>query len=379
MRKRWKEPKIHSPTKERPYFWFRITNFFGKKEVFKLASYNQARNKLAEVHNLFLNTIYDTPIDRIPIEWAINFTISQNNELSNLSVDRYTDYNNAFLEFLREKYPKLKFVDEIRQEHIQDYMKYRQAKGRANKTINCERQFLKDVWECLIEQGKVPEYNLVTKRRNNPIVLTKPFGDEPVRVHRVIPKEELIKLFNGAIELSRKEGIDYYTLYLTLYLIGSRRNSVRLMEESWVDLESNVFRIQKIKGKKKKEKLVPIKSELRPYIAKAKERAIQEKRKLLFPNLDGKVLHKNKIRDKIIEICKIVGIPKLTPHDFRHTFGSNPNLSQTTKQKVGLWEDKQTLERVYNNPPEKIVQEEYDNWDVGFLPKPPEDYLIRTH
>jgi len=88
---------------------------------------------------------------------------------------------------------------------------------------------------------------------------------------------------------------------------------------------------------------------------------------LVFPNSEGNLLHKNKIRDKMHEICEKVGIAKATPHDLRHTFASRPELSSKTKQEIGGWSSKQVMEKTYNNPPENIIRDEY--FKVSFIPK----------
>jgi len=73
------------------------------------------------------------------------------------------------------------------------------------------------------------------------------------------------------------------------------------------------------------------------------------------------------MRDKMMEICEKVGIPKVTVHDLRHTFASRPELSSKTKQEIGGWSSKQVMEKTYNNPPENIIRDEY--FKVSFIPK----------
>lgn len=135
MRKRWKEPKVRYPTKKRSYFWFRITDSYGKKPVFRFSSYDQAKKKIGELHNQLLNTIYSKPLDRIGIEAAIDFYLKGKKDMR--GVTRYYDYKKNFLGFAEER--GVKFIDEITSELMQEYMLWRQNYGmRKDKQGQCK-------------------------------------------------------------------------------------------------------------------------------------------------------------------------------------------------------------------------------------------------
>jgi len=135
MRKRWKQPKIYRPNevKGKDYFWFRITNSYGKKQVFKFDTYIKARNKLGELHNNFLNSLYNKPIQRIEIESAIDFHLKGKQDLR--VVKRYYDYKRNFLGFVNEK--GFKFIDELTSELIQEYMLWRKNYGMRESKQGC--------------------------------------------------------------------------------------------------------------------------------------------------------------------------------------------------------------------------------------------------
>jgi len=243
----------------------------------------------------------------------------------------------------------------------------------ANKTINEERRMLKAVWECLIKHGKIPEYDLATLSRNNPVAKTDPLPKKPVRKGSVIPQDDLVKFFNGAIEESKAEEIDFFVMFLTLYVDCGRKMEIQRMEPYQIDLNDDEVKYPDTKTGV--EKRIPIHPFLRPYLAMAKERAMQNKWKYVFPDSDGKMMGRNKLRYRMIKICKKVGIPRSTPHDLRHTFASNPKLSRDTKIKIGGWKSKRTFDDVYNNPLDEPIRQEYIKWDIGFLPAPAADYL----
>lgn len=246
-------------------------------------------------------------------------------------------------------------------------------KGGANKTINEERRFVGAVWENLIVYKKIPEYDLANHSRNNPVSSVKPLPNKPKRKGRVIPQDELVKIFNGAIEESKVEGIDLYGVYLTLYVSCGRNMEILSIEPYQVDLVNDEIIFPDTKTDT--EKRIPIHPFVKPYLAKAKERAIKEKFRYIFSDKNGHILSRNKPTFIMIKICKKIGIPRTTVHDLRRTFASNPNLSRETKIKIGNWQCKKTFDNVYNNPLAEPLKQEYIKWDVNYLPKPQEGYL----
>lgn len=135
MRKRWKEPKINPPTKKRNYYWFRITDSYGKKPIYRFPDYNEAKKKLAALHYQLLNTIYNQPVNRITIEAGIDFYLKGKKDLR--GVTRYYDYKRNFLGFAKER--GIRFIDEVIPELIQEYMLWRQNYGmRENKQRLCQ-------------------------------------------------------------------------------------------------------------------------------------------------------------------------------------------------------------------------------------------------
>jgi integrase len=267
---------------------------------------------------------------------------------------RYRSDTDNFLEYLNAKHTELHYFDEIKAEHIKGFMDYRlNEKKRATKTVNCEKMALNNLFSVLIEHNKIPEPNPVSK--------VKPFKVIKVQKRRCLSDEELAKLLNGA----KEEGgnINWYGIYLTLYVTGMRRDEVRTLEKSSVDLNRNVITV--LNTKTDKPKVIPMHPQLKPVLHQAME---QSKSDLVFSDSKGKLLHKNKIRDKMHDICAKVGIEKATPHDLRHTFASRQGLSDRVKQIIGGWSSPQVMEKTYIHTPEDFVREEY--FKVDFIPKP---------
>ena len=147
------------------------------------------------------------------------------------------------------------------------------------------------------------------------------------------------------------------------------------MEKSWVNFETGHFEIPQTKTKKGKviSKTVPIHPDLKPILAEAISRS---KSQYVFPNLDGRALPPNRIRDMMHKICAAVKIPKSTTHDFRHTWSTKARLagmSNEARREIGGWSSDDVMNSTYTHYPEEKIKDEY--FGVNFLdfdnkPKP---------
>lgn len=352
MRKRIRVPKVY---KDGHWYCFRIINSFGKRIRVRSFSQREAILKREEMVSQLFSTASDQPTYRVEIKQGIDFWLnSKKGSIDETSYVRYGGHMDNFLEFINTKRPNLKYFDEIRPEHIKEFMDYRlNEKGRATKTINSERMALNNLFSVLIEHNKIPE--------TNPVAKVKPFKVIKVQKRRCLTDEELFKFLEAAKEESKD--INWYAIYLTLYITGMRRDEVRKMEKTDVDLTKDTITI--LNTKTDNPKMIPIHPQLRPVLQQAMK---QTKGKWVFPNRHGELLHRNKLRDKMHKICDKIGIERATVHDLRHTFASRQGLSDRVKQIIGGWSSKQVMEKTYIHTPATYVREEY--FKADFLPKP---------
>ncbi len=311
MRKRYRMPK--SIYHRGRWYCFKVTTSYGKRVEIKSSTLEEARKKRNDIEKQIFNAVSENPTYRVEIDQGINFWLKyKKGRIDESSLLRYTGYTDNFKRFLKVKYPDLQYFDEIQPRHLEAFMQYRLDEGKATKTINSERQALYNLFALLINNNKIPE--------SNPVAKVTPFKIIKVQKRRVISDDELYKFFEGAKAESRE--INWFGIYWTLYICGFRRDEVRKMEKSFVDLSKGIITITNTKTDKPK--IIPIHPELKPVLRQAIEQA---KGKYVFPNSEGNLLHKNKMRDKMMEICEKVGIPKSTPHDLRHTFASQLVMS----------------------------------------------------
>ena len=353
MRQRYRMPK--SIYRRGCWYCFKITTTYGKRIEIKSATLEEARRKRNDIEKQIFSAVDDNPTYRVTFEQGINFWLNnKKGSIDDTSYVRYKGYMANFIEFLKTKRPDLRYFDQVKSEDIKAFIDYRiNEKERATKTVNSERMALHNLFSILIDYNKVAGVNPVTK--------VKPLKVIKVQKRRSLTDEELSKFLNGA--KAESKDVNWYAIFLTLYITGMRRDEVRKMERSAVDLSKGLIVI--LNTKTDKPKFIPIHPQLKPVLQQAIK---QSKSKWTFPNSEGSLLHRNKIRTKMIQICKKVGIEKATVHDLRHTFASRPELSGMAKQCIGGWSSKHVMEQTYIHTPEDYVRDEY--FKVDFLPKP---------
>jgi integrase len=357
MRRRIRYPKIR---KENGWYTFRITNSFGKRIEVKSATKEQAQLKLAETTKQIISSLLDEPTYRVTFEQGIEFWMKyKKNTIVDNSLSRDSIRLRNFVDFVKKEYPQMQYYDESQKEDsfALGFRDYRLGQGRATKTVKDEEATASSLYKFLIKKKKIPNIN--------PFEDLEPLAVVPVQDRRMIPNDKLKKFFEGANKISEK--IFWYGVFMVIYFTGMRRDEVRLMEKSWVNFETGHFEIPKVKMNKKKviSKTVPIHPQVRPMVEEAIARS---KSKYVFPDEDGEVMPKNKIRDTMHKICKTEGIPMTTPHDFRHTWSTKSRLagmSNEARREIGGWSSDEIMEKTYTHYPKEKIRAEY--FGVNFL------------
>ena len=351
MRKRYRrDQKIY---KRGNWFCFRIIDSLGRRPEIKSSTKQEALLKLLEMNKQVIGNIAGSTTYKVTIEQGIDFWLKhKKGSIDESSYQSYENHINNFRTFLNSKHPDVNFITELLPEHIKEFMNFRINEGRATKTVNLERNSLFNLFFTLIDHKKIPDLN--------PVAKTKRLKVKQVQNRRCLSDEELYKFFEGA----KEAGANWYAIFFTLYIGGFRRDEVRTMEKGSVDLKNDLIKV--FETKTDTPKCVPIHPQLKPFLKQAVDRT---KSNVVFPNAKGGMLPKNAMRDKMVWICKKVGILQATLHDFRHTFASNPKMSEDSKQNIGGWSNKRVMQETYMHPQANHIKEEYYNCD--FIPKPP--------
>jgi integrase len=358
MRQRFRTPK--KIYKRGKWWCFRITDSFGKRRVIKSSTKEDALAKLRIMPQQMMSDMCETVSYRITLEQGIVYWLEHKKDsVVSRSLERYRTMGNHLIGFMKERYPRFKYIDETQKEDAfaLAYRNFRFEKGRATKTVSDEENAFSDLYKFLAKKKKI--------YLRNPFSELEPISIEPVQQRRVLPNEELKKFFKGALRISQK--IYWYGVFMVFMVTSMRREELRLMEKVRVNLETGFFEIPKTKTRRRKviSKTVPIHPQLKVVLQEAITRSTN---KYLFPNQDGEPMPKNKMRDTMRRICKMVGIPMATLNDLRHTWSTKTRLagmSNEARREIGGWSSDEVMNTTYTHYPDAKISEEY--FGVNFM------------
>lgn len=195
-----------------------------------------------------------------------------------------------------------KDVKDITKDDVINFLKHIKNKGNSPTTANRKLASIKSFFRYLMTEGIV---------KFNPAELV-----ETAKVDRTLPK--IISVEEYYSMLSKIDELKHRALVELLFATGIRREEVANLKRSAFDFENNVL---KVYGKNKKERLVPFIPETIPNVLLWLN---QHDSEWVFPSKVNKdkpvtVRWVNKVIEKW---TKKLGLKNITPHSFRHAFGT---------------------------------------------------------
>jgi len=354
MRVRLRRPKIR---KRNGKFVFRITDSLGKQKQYSFLSSSEAQLRLDNFLRQVGGMTGKDPIIPIDLESGFEFFLRTKTNLKPNSKTRYNERTANWLRFFKERHPEVVGWTKITNEHLLDYIVWRQGMGRANKTINADCNHLTTAFETLVKYKKVSETIQIPK-------LLEPLVKKPVRVGRSLSPEERYKFFNQAKKSSRN--LDWYAIFQILYACGNRVSELINANVSDVEISPQGYEWSIPETKMNKPKKIPIHPDIREHFKLALQMANKGNNSILFPNAVGNRLERRKIRDKFIKICELAGIKEHhTTHDLRRTFASRTDLTIETRRNIGGWKSIEVMNEIYNLPTERVTRDDY--FSVRFI------------
>lgn len=178
------------------------------------------------------------------------------------------------------------------------------SKKLAPKTVNGYLNAIKQVYRYAVD------INLI---KINPATNVKPFQETPRKPPRFFTKEEVKKIINNADDF-------YSDLFQIFLYTGMRRDEIRFLEWSDIDIEKGNIKVQIKSGfstKTKKGRNIPMHPKVKEILTKR-----QQKEGYIFSTSEGIVFSRNTWRKQLLKITKKLRIKNATLHTFRHTFAS---------------------------------------------------------
>jgi site-specific recombinase XerD len=217
--------------------------------------------------------------------------------MSNNTVSGYMTDLNQFFSKMKKEYSAVCMQD------ITDFITYLRKAGMAVSTVNRKLAALKIYFKFLMRNGFIT---------NNPASLIES-GKIEKRLPRPLEKEQINKIVNLADSIRNKAIIE------ALYGAGVRRSELIGIRREDINWDKGVLLIH---GKGNKDRLVPINDRALGLLEKYCNSHNSE---WVFPSRKNHGSHISTRRlNEIVEECASkAGVAGVTPHKFRHSFGSH--------------------------------------------------------
>lgn len=213
-----------------------------------------------------------------------------------------------FINFLKKN--KIKSFKSISYQDLLSYLGYLRNYGYSETTIGRKVASLKSFFKFLSARKII---------KSNPVALLSS-PKKPDRLPDFLTLEEVEKILNIPSEKNWQSLRDKAILEL-LYSTGIRVGELTSLKIGDIDFFQELI---KVKGKGKKERIVPVGSYALKALIEYIERRPNKKEKNVFLNKYGKPLSERSVERIIDKFSKKAGIgKKITPHTFRHTFATH--------------------------------------------------------
>jgi len=213
-----------------------------------------------------------------------------------------------FINFLKKN--KINSFKSISYQDLLSYLGYLRNYGYSETTIGRKVASLKSFFKFLSARKII---------KSNPVALLSS-PKKPDRLPDFLTLEEVEKILNIPSEKNWQSLRNKAILEL-LYSTGIRVGELTSLKIGDIDFFQELI---KVKGKGKKERIVPIGRYALKALIEYIERRPNKKEKNVFLNKYGKPLSERSVERIIDKFSKKAGIgKKITPHTFRHTFATH--------------------------------------------------------
>lgn len=247
----------------------------------------------------------------MPINQFLDYLSLEKNYATN-TVKSYKNDLNKLTAYLSEH--KLDFdISDLKKRDIREYLVHLSSLGFKAKTINRNLSSIRAFYDFMIKIGGIdhnPVTNIKGLKSKNEIQI--PFS-----------KKEMENLFNGDVFKNDFSGIRDKLIMETLYQTGIRKSELINIKLSDLDLEAKLI---KIKGKRDKQRLIPITDSLVSLLKKYIEESpynLSETNKLLRTD-KGEALYPKFVYNTVRKYMSLVSSKqKKSPHMLRHSIATH--------------------------------------------------------
>lgn len=284
---------------------------------------------------------------------------------------------NRFFQFMDEKHPGVKSLNELKSLMMAEYVKWlkerRVKKGDrweklADRTINSYIKALRHALQTVDKAGtqELREPLITIKRpklKKNPYI---PTDGELARIPEMLKK----------LRKSRREDYRYLAfIAATVLQLCGRTNALSELRFDMIEENGDGKPIVSYVGKHRVDQVKGLTNEWYRYFLEEWNEYVKhryEDTPYFFPN-DGGHIDDRTLRRKFIEFMKICGLPRLTVHSFRYIYATKLYLKGVSPEAIKdiLGVDKRTLKYYVKATQERKKKVLFTHLEkVSALPKP---------
>jgi len=316
--------------------YYVVVSYRGKHKWIKAGTQKQAKELSKKIES-FKNSERLEKLGLVPKDKRIDNYFQEYSDHIKLrtsanTVKRYLGVLNTFIEFLKMFHPNLKYLSQIKSEHIESYQQKRlqsiglkaaadgeKSGNHKNKklplpqTVNYEVSVLRSSFIWAYDRELIP---LVPTKK------VRPLRNKPIKKARILTPQECRLFLKTARRIAKEDKQFKIYSFAFKFLLNTGLRSGELCNLTWddVDLNSGLIKIQAKKDWNPK-------SYSREFFLNEVSlkllQSIKSTEGYVFKAQSGQQLDTKSIRRALIKIAKEAGFDNFTRvHDLRHTFNS---------------------------------------------------------
>jgi tyrosine recombinase XerC len=225
------------------------------------------------------------------------------------TIKSYKKDISQFIEFLKEK--KISDFENVEYEDFINFIGKLKSSNLKEKTIGRKVASLKSFYKFLVMRKYI---------KKNPTLLIKS-PKIPERLPNFLTYNEILKILEIPFNKKNWQFLRDKAILEVLYSTGIRVGELVNLKLDDINFVDEVI---KVKGKGKKERIVPIGKFALNCLIEYIEKRPNKKEKFLFLNKYGKKLTERSVERLVKKYSLLSGINKnVTPHTIRHTFATH--------------------------------------------------------
>jgi len=222
------------------------------------------------------------------------------------------------------KHQRVRYLSEITKEKIEKYKRARRKSGASPHTVNNALKTLQAIINHARKLGLYDGENAFT-------------DVERYNVLRPVPKFLTPEQISTVMRAAAEDGRDARIFFALGIFAGLRKSEIDHARWEWFDFEQKIITVQSGRGfmpKDKDARTIPLSDDLAMIL----EQCRQDSGYLIRPDkVPGNNRYRYEARKMLNRVATAAGLPWLTPHMLRHTFGSTLAGAGVSIYKIQKW------------------------------------------